>query len=73
METIFYRPQFIDSARCMVSSLSNLVYNLAEVIHKIKCTKYNTCCLEHINTKDDLIEFKCLYYSKIYQKQSMKA
>ena len=29
--------QFIDSARFMASSLSNLVVNLDEVIHKIKC------------------------------------
>ena len=41
-KTISYRLQFIDSARFMVSSLSNLVNNLAEGIHKIKCkNKYN--------------------------------
>ena len=28
-KTISYRPQFIDSARFMASTLSNLVYNLA--------------------------------------------
>ena len=31
-----YKIKFIDSARFMVSSLSNLVDNLAEVIQKIK-------------------------------------
>ena len=29
--------QFIDSARFMTSSLSNLVNNLSKGIHKIKC------------------------------------
>ena len=29
--------QFIDSARFIASSLSNLVNNLSEVFHRIKC------------------------------------
>ena len=32
-----YNLQFIDSARLIASSLSNLVDNLSEGIHKIKC------------------------------------
>ena len=36
-KNISYILQFIDSARFMASSLSNLVNNLAEGIHKIKC------------------------------------
>ena len=32
-----YRLQFIDSVRFRVSSLSNLVNNLAEGIHEIRC------------------------------------
>ena len=34
---ISYRLQFIDSTRFMACSLSNLVNNFAEGIHKIKC------------------------------------
>ena len=35
--TISYKIKFIDSSRFIASSLSNLVDNLAEGIHKIKC------------------------------------
>ena len=34
---ISYILQFIDSARFMASSLSNLVNNLSEGVHRIKC------------------------------------
>ena len=59
----------------MASPLSNLVNNLSEEIHKIKCkhkhddkkcescgTKYKNCdyLLEYLNFKDDLLEYKCL-------------
>ena len=52
-KNISYRLQFIDSARIMVSSLSNLVNNLAEGIHKIKCIyrhgdkKCETCKIKY--------------------------
>ena len=36
-KTTFYRLQFTDSAKFMVSSLSNLVNNFTEGISKIKC------------------------------------
>ena len=67
--------QFIDSARFMASSLSNLVNNLSEGIHRIKCKyrhdekkceacgiKYKRCdCfLEYTNFKGGSIEYKCL-------------
>ena len=50
--TISYKIKFIDSARFMVSSLSNLVNNLAEGIHKIKY-KDCDCFLEYESLKDN--------------------
>ena len=59
----------------MANSLSNLVNNLSERFHKIKCEhahnnqkyepwgikyKYCNCFYEHTNFKDDLTEYKCL-------------
>ena len=81
-KNISYILQFIDTARSMASSLSNLVNNLYDGIHEIKCKyehnykKYETCgikyknCdyfLEYTNFKDDLMEYKCLCYNKNYQ------
>ena len=39
--TVSYKIKFIDSARFMASSLSNLVDNLAEGIPEIKCEGCN--------------------------------
>ena len=79
-----YILQFIDSARFMESSLSNLVNNLSEGIHRIKCKyghddnrceaceiKYKCCdcILEYTNFKDDLIKYKCFCCNKIYQQK----
>ena len=49
----------------MLSSLSNLVYNLAEEINKIKC-KHCNCFLEYESIKDNLIKYKCLSCNKGY-------
>ena len=66
----------IDSARRMASSSSNLINNLSEGIHRIKCKfglddkKCETCgisFLEYTNFKYDLIEYKCLCFNKNYQ------
>ena len=63
----------------MASSLSNLVNNLSEGIHRIKCKlghddkkcktcgneyKYCDCFLECTNFKDDLTEYKYPCYKK---------
>ena len=68
---ISYILQFIDSTRFMASSLSNLVNNHSDEIHRIKCKyklddtkcetcgikyKYYDCFLEYTNFKDDLTE-----------------
>ena len=56
----------------MVGSLSNLADNLAERVHKTKCTNCNICCLSYRNDNDDLIEYKCLCRNDNYQKRLMK-
>ena len=68
----------------MTSSLSNLVNNLSEGLHRIKCKlehnnkkcetcgfkyKHCDCFLEYTNFKDDLIEYKCLIWNKMYQRK----
>ena len=77
--------QFIDSARFMASSLSNLV-NLSEGIHRINVNmdmmiknvkrgikyKYCDCFVEYTNFKDDLIEYKCSCGNKNYQQKFEK-
>ena len=50
--TISYKIKFTDSARFMPSSLSNLVNNLAEGIHKFKY-KDCDCFLEYESLKDN--------------------
>ena len=74
--------QYIDSARFVASWLSNLVNNLAEGIHRIKCKyghdykkwekmrmKYKNCkyFFEYPNF-NDLIKYKRFCSNKIYQK-----
>ena len=71
----------------MASSLSNLVNNLAEGIHKTKCKyknddkkcekcgiKYKNfeCFLEYTNFKDNLIKCKCLSKKKKKIDESLK-
>ena len=68
----------------MANSLSNLVNNLSERFHKIKCDhaynnqkyepcgikyKYCNCFYEHKNFKDDLAQYKCLCCNKNYQQK----
>ena len=68
----------------MASSLSSLVNNLSEGIHKIKCKhrrndkicetcgikyRYCDCILEYTDFKDDLIEYKYLWCKKKYQQK----
>ena len=55
--TISYKIKFIDIARFMASSLSNLVGNLIEEIHKTKC-KDCDCFLKYESFKGNLIKYK---------------
>ena len=63
-KNIFYILQFIDSVRCMVSSLSNLVNYLSEGIHRVKCKyehnkkKFETCA---IKCENDIVMFSTIY------------
>ena len=54
--TISYKIKFIDSARLMASSLSNLFDNLMEGIHKIKYKDYNYF-LKYESANDNLINY----------------
>ena len=47
----------------MATSLSQLVNNLTERIHKIKCAGCGWS-LEYERVKNDFIEYKCLFYNK---------
>ena len=49
----------------MASSLSNLVNNLTEEIHKTKC-KDCDCFLEYESVKDNLMKKKYLSCNKVY-------
>ena len=78
---ICYILKFIDGTRFMASSLPNLVNNLSQGIHRIKCNfrhnnnkceicgikyKYCDCFLEYTNFKNVLIEYKII--NKNYMK-----
>ena len=68
VDTISYKIKFIDSVRFMASSLPNLIDNLTERIHKIKCKGWD-CFLEYKRVKGNLIIYKCLSYNKCYSKK----
>ena len=76
-KNISYILQFIDSARFIASSLSNLVNNPSEGIQiinvkNVKLAELNISIvtfLEYTNFKDDLIEYKWLSCNKSYQRK----
>ena len=63
--TISYKTKFVDSVRYIASSLSSLLDNLAERIHKIKC-KYCDCFFEYENVKGNSVNYKCTSCNKDY-------
>ena len=59
--------KFMDSARFMASSLSNIIgNNLAEGIHKNKCNYDFFFFFEYESVKHNLIKYKCLSFNKDY-------
>ena len=67
--------------------MADLVNDLAERFDQNKCRyrhgnkkceacgikhKFSECCLEYTNVKTNLIEYKCLYCNKNYQKSLIK-
>ena len=83
-KNISYKLNVIDSESFITSLLSNIIDKLVEGIHKIKCKhrhdnkkcetcgiqyKSCECCLEYTNIKNDLIEYKCVFCNKNYQKK----
>ena len=65
MKVLSCKRKFIDSSRFMATSLSNLVDNLTEGIHKIKC-KDCDCFLEYESVKDNFIKYKCFSCNRNY-------
>ena len=53
----------------MASSLSSLVDNLAEDIHKIKCEDCD-CFLEYESVKNNSVEYKCTSCNKDYSRKN---
>ena len=69
IENIPCRLKFIDSYRFMSASLSNLVDNLSNGLHKCKNCESS---LEYINAEDSKVVFKCLNCNKDYNKDFNK-
>ena len=69
--TISYKIKPIDSTKFMVSSLPNLVDNVAEGVHKIK-SKDCDCFLEYEGVKGNLIKLNVYIAMKISQTRIMK-
>ena len=55
---VSYKVKFIDSGRFIANSLSNLVNNLAELIHKVKCNDWK-CFFKYESVNDNLIKYEC--------------
>ena len=51
----------------MSTSLSNLVTNLSETLHKDRCIDCKSC-LDYITTKDEQLIFRCFRCKKNYEK-----
>ena len=65
--TISCKIKFIDSARFLATSLSNLVDSLSEGLRNYKWTDCKSC-LEYMLTEDKLLIFCCLKCNKSHKK-----
>ena len=63
--TISQKINFIGKARFIATLLSNIVDNLTEEIHKIKC-KDCECFLEYESVREMSIKYKCTSCNKNY-------
>ena len=68
---ITYKIKFIDSYRFMAMSLSKLIDNLSEGIHKNKCVDCKSC-LDYIKTKNARLILKCFNCEQYYKKKINK-
>ena len=68
---ITYKIKFIDSFRCMSSSLSKLVDNLSEGLHNNKALDCESC-LDYIKTKNEKLILKCFNFKQSYEKDFNK-
>ena len=66
---ILYGLKFIDSYRFMAASLSNLVNNPSDGLHKYKDCEST---FEYINAEDSKVVLKCLNCNKDYNKDFNK-
>ena len=53
--------KFIDTASFTATSLSNVVGNITEGLHKV-IFKYCDCFLQYESVKDKLMKYKCLAF-----------
>ena len=68
---ITYNIKFIDSYRFMSTSLSKLVDNLSEGLHKNRCADCKSC-LDYMKNKDEKLIFRCFSCKKNYEKDFNK-
>ena len=69
--TISYKIKFIDSHRFMSTSLSNLVSNLSEGRHNVRCIDCKSC-LDYMTSKDEKLIFRCFRCKKNCEKNFNK-
>ena len=61
---ISYKIKFIDSCRFMSTSLSDLVSNLSERLHNVRCIDCKSC-LDYMTTKDEQLILRCFRCKKL--------